>query len=390
MKRIYYLGSYLSLFLVLLYSCGEKKVAQSGPVEVPVVKVIQKDVPIYREFVGQVYGEKDIPIRARVEGVLEGIHFNEGQSVTKGQLLYSIDPQPLEARVNSQKSILAQAKTGLAKAESDLNRYKPLAAENAVSQSDLVSAQADYDAAVSEVAAAKSNLRSAQIELGYTKIYSPIDGLIGVTKARVGDFVGRDPNPIILNTVSETNNVRVQFFLTESEYLTVSREFTAARNEAKADGVNRMEVKEKNNLQLILSDGTLYKEKGSVDFIDRGVDATTGTMLVQGTFPNPNMLLRPGLYGKVKIMMLEVKDALLVPQRCVTELQGKLSVYVVTNENKVESRQIKARHRIGDYYLVSEGVKLNESIVIDALQKVQTGMIVVPTVTEFASQVVIN
>ncbi|MCK5840499.1 MAG: efflux RND transporter periplasmic adaptor subunit, partial [Bacteroidales bacterium] len=209
-----------------LISCKEKKTVEIPPPEIPVVVVLQKDVPIVKEFVGQVYGEKDIPIRARVEGFLEGIHFLEGLPVTKGQLLYNIDPEPFKAKVNAQLSRVAEAETMLVKAKSDLDRYKPLAELNAVSQSDLDAAQAQFDAEISSVAAAKANLLSAQIELGYTRIFSPINGVIGRTQARVGDFVGREPNPVILNTVSKTDNVYVLFYLTESEYLYLSREFS--------------------------------------------------------------------------------------------------------------------------------------------------------------------
>ncbi|MCD4697683.1 MAG: efflux RND transporter periplasmic adaptor subunit, partial [Bacteroidales bacterium] len=179
------------LLAISILSCKSPEQKEMPPPEIPVIEVIQKDIPIYREFVGQVYGEKDIPIRARVEGFLEGLHFNEGTKVIKGQLLYSIDPLPFEARVNVQKSNLAEAETMLVKAKGDLDRYIPLANVNAVSKSDLDAAQAQYDAALSSVDAAKANLRSSEIELGYCRIYSPINGIIGKTMARTGDFVGR-------------------------------------------------------------------------------------------------------------------------------------------------------------------------------------------------------
>jgi membrane fusion protein (multidrug efflux system) len=353
------------------------------PPEISVVEVIQKDVPIYKEFVGQVYGHKDIPIRARVEGFLEGIHFREGLMVKKGQLLYSIDPIPFQARVNAQKSKLAEAETMLVKARNDLNRIKPLAERNAVSKSDLDAAQAEYDAALSGVAAAKSTLRSAEIELGYTKITSPITGMIGRTLARVGDFVGREPNPVILNTVSKTDSVRVTFFLTESEYLFISRKF---KDEIKAEAQRRLRNEEKSKLELILSDGSVYTYTGTTDFIDRSVDANTGSILVQGTFPNPDLLLRPGLYAKVKVKMETVRGALLVPQRCVMELQGQHSVFIVNAENKIEARQIKTGERIGDLWLIEDGLKPGDKVVLEGLQKVSEGMEVKPVLTDFNSK----
>jgi len=370
------------LLIIAVASCADKKQEAPPPPDIPVVEVIQKDVPIYNEFVGQVYGEKDIPIRARVEGLLEGIYFNEGLKVTKDQLLYSIDPLPFEAKVNSQKSRLAEAETMQVKAKSDLDRYIPLAKKNAVSQSDLDAKQAEYDAAVSSVAAARSNLRSAEIELGYCKIYSPINGIIGKTLARVGDFVGREPNPVILNTVSKTDNIRVTFFLTEADYLSIAREY---QQDIKKELKSELKDEEKAKLELILSDGSTYAHTGIVDFIDRGVDASTGSILIQASFPNPNFLLRPGLYAKVKVKMKTVDNGLLVPQRCIIELQGQYSVFVVNKDNTVEARQVTTGERIGDLWLITDGLKANETVVIDGLQKVGTGLKVNPSLIEFKS-----
>lgn len=367
------------LFAILipsLTSCKKATEAKMPTPEIKVVQVIQKDVPVYSEFVGQVYGEQDVPIRARVEGYLEGIHFREGFKVNENQLLYTIDPQPFQARVNSQKSRVAEAETMLAKSESDLNRIRPLAAVNAVSESDLDAAEAQYEAALSSVKAAKANLESAEIELGYTKIYSPIEGIIGKTEAKQGEFVGRDPNPVILNTVSSTGKMLVNFYLTEADYLFLFREGQGRRQEEKDRAV----------LELILADGTTYEHKGQVDFIDRGVNSSTGSMLIQGSFPNPNLMLRPGMFSKVKVAMLQKENALLVPQRCVKELQGQYSVFVVDSVNKVAARQIKVSNTIGDLWLVTEGLNPEDQVVLEGLQKVRTGMEIKPVLTEFESQ----
>ena len=373
------------LFFLVIAGCTDKKQAATQAPEITVVEVIQKDVPLNREFVGEIHGNKDIPIRARVDGVLLGIHFEEGYLVNKGQLLYSIDPQQQESRVNAQKSRVAEAEIQLAKAKSDLERYKPLAEQNAVSKSDLDAKQAQYDAAVSSLDAAKANLKSTEIEYGYTKIYSPITGLIGKTQAKVGDYVGRDPNPVILNIVSEIDMVRVNFFLTETDYLQIFRRFLD--RELADVSVNAKEQVNENErtIQLILSDGSVYDHKGSVDFIDRSVDPSTGTLLVECLFPNPEMILRPGLYTKVNVQMETKKDAILIPQRCVMELQGQYSVYVVNNDNVVETRQIMPGQKINDYILVDEGLKSGEKIVIDALQKVRADMMVSPAIIEFKS-----
>ena len=373
----------IMIAVATIASCGTKEQQQSAPPDIPVVEAVQKDVPLYKEFIGQVYGEKDIPIRARVEGFLQGLHFNEGLKVTRGQLLYSIDPLPFQSRVNAEMSKVAEARTMLVKAKSDLDRYIPLAKVNAVSKSDLDAAQAQYDATLSAVEAAKANLNSAEIELGYCKIYSPIEGIIGKTLAREGDFVGREPNPVILNTVSKTDNMRVTFFLTESEYLTLTRAFS---EDIKKDYEGKLDQRDKAKLELILADGLTYEHTGSFDFIDRSIDATTGSILVQATFPNPDFILRPGLYGKVRINMETVKDGILVPQRCLMEIQGQYSVYVVKDDNTVESRQVITGPPIGDYVLITEGLSAGEKVVIDAIQKVRTGLLINPVTTEFVSR----
>lgn len=372
------------LVMAFFFSCEKKAEKKAIPPEIQVVEIIQKDVPIYNYFVGQIYGQEDISINARVEGFLTGIHFIEGTRVKKGQLLYTIDPEPFIAGVASEKSKVAEAQTKLINAENELARYKPLAKINAVSKSDLDFAQASRDASEAALDATKASLRMAEINLSYTRVKSPITGFIGKTKARVGEFVGRSPNPVILNTVSKVESVRVQFFLTESQYLYLVKEL---RNNETEEGKTKKGERDNNvELSLILSDGSTHPYKGKTDFINREVDAQTGAILVQATFPNPNLILKPGQFARVKIMMRNDKDAVLVPQRCVTELQGKYSVFVVNAENKIESRQIKINEKFGDYWIVGEGLKPKEKVVLEGLQKVGSDMVVTPVVTEFKSQ----
>lgn len=374
----------IMLILLIINSCAPPP-APPTVLEVPVVEVIQKDVPVYQEFIGQVYGQYDIPIRARVSGFLDKIHFNEGTWVKKGQLLYTVDPQSLEAEVAGEMSNLAEAKTGLAKAESDLARIKPLAKINAVSKSDLDAAQAQYDAAIANVEAVESSVRLANINLGYCRIKSPISGLIGKTEAKEGEFVGQDPNPVILNTVSTIDTVHVEFFLVESDYLGLARRFVeSSRQKKDADYIE--EENKDGRLTLILSDGSTFEYKGNVKFVDREVNPETGSLLVQTSFPNPDEILRPGQYAKVRAKMDEIKNALIVPQRCIMELQGTHSVYVVTDSSKVENRQVVTGPKYNDYWIIKEGLKANEKVVIDGLQKVKTGMPVVAKITEFESK----
>ena len=368
------------ILFLLVCSCSQKEEqqAQAPPPQITVVVTQAQDVPIYQEFVGQIYGFKDIAIRARVEGFLEGIHFEEGARVEKGDLLYTLESQPFEADVAAKMSKVAEANTMEAKAKSDLDRIEPLAKEKAVSESDLDGAVARYEASVESVKAAEAILKASKIQLGYTKIYSPITGIIGKTKAKVGDFVGRSPNPVILNTVSRIDTVLVEFFITERQYLQLARRF---KSEVElADKKNRKE-----DLELILADGSLYGYKGKPEFIDRNVDPTTGAMLVQASFPNPQELLRPGQYAKVKALVTIVKDGILVPQRCVMELQGTYRVYVVGDGDKIEIRNVKTGPKIKQFWLITEGLKPGERIVYEGLQKIKEGAVVKPTVKEIES-----
>ena len=353
---------------------------QLPPQEINVYQVAPKSVPIYEEFVGQIYGEKDIPIRARVDGYIEEIHFEEGSRVEKGDLLYVIDPAPFMEAVVAKRSMVAQSETLLVQTESDLSRVKPLAKIDAVSQRELDMAQAQRDASVSALDAAKADLRIAEINLSYTKIHAPIDGVIGRTLARQGEYVGKDPNPVILNTVSNIESIRVQFFLSENEYLRAARAYTNESNNKIGRKDDKVEV------QLILSDGTLYDEIGKIDFIDRNVDSSTGTILLQASFSNPKNLIRPGQFARVKLKVTDVENALLVPQKCLSELQGQYSVLVVNSENKVESVQVELGANIPGYSIIKEGVKPGDKIILEGLQKARPGMEVIPVVTAFENE----
>ncbi len=375
MRRI----SFLLACTILLFGCQEQQVAQAPPPpEVSVIETRAQDVPLYLEFVGQTAGLKDIDIRARVEGFLEGLHFQEGAEVSKGDLLYSLESQPFEEKVAARRSAVAEAKTLLAKTKGDLDRIAPLAKINAVSKSDLDAATAAYEAARSSLQAAEATLRAAQIELGYTKIYAPIDGIIGKTRAKVGDFVGREPNPVILNTVSQVDTILVTFFITESQYLEIARQLGRLEQ-------GEREKKEP-NLELILIDGSVYEHKGTPDFVDRQVDTTTGAMLIQGSFPNPEKLLRPGQFARVRVQAKSVKDGILLPQRCVMELQGLHNVFVVDADNQVAIREVKVGPKIDSSWLITEGLKPGEKVIYEGLQKVRDGATVVPQPADLPDQ----
>ena len=363
-------------FFIIFSSCKKGDKDQTAPPQqIKVIKIKPQNVPIYKEFVGQIYGNKDIPIRARVEGYLEKIHFAEGGHVNKGQLLYTIDSKPFQEAVAAEKSRVAEAQTMLIQSESDLKRIIPLVKMDAVSKRELDMAKAKRDAARSTLEAAKANLNLAEINLGYTKIYAPISGVIGNTLAEEGEFVGKQPNPVILNTVSDIDRIKVQFFLSEKEFLRVGRERLRMIRDGK-DGGNV-------EIQLILADGSIFDQKGKLDFIDRSVDPTTGSIMLQASFKNPDGLLRPGQFARLKIKVREMKNALLVPQRSTTELQGKYSVFVVDKNNVVNSKIIEIQGKTGEFYIVKDGVKAGDQIVLEDVQKVKTGMEIVPELVEF-------
>jgi membrane fusion protein (multidrug efflux system) len=364
--------------LLILSGCKDKGTAEIPPPNVQVVEVIQSDIPINQEFVGQVYGMFDIAIRSRVEGFLEGIHFEEGRRVKKGQLLYTIDPQPFVAKVNGYKGQLAEVRTMLVKAESDLTRIEPLAKINAVSQSDLDAAVAQRDAAAAAVEAAEAALESAQIELGYTKIYSPIDGVIGKTEAYPGDFVGRGFTEAVLNEISRIDTVRVQFHLPEELYLELVMPAIQ-----KADSIRIQRNNDDRGLTMILSDGTVYPYKGFLDFVNRQVDPTTGTIMLQATFPNPSYLLRPGQFARI-IATIEVQEGgMLLPQRCVQEMQGRYNVFVVNDDNTVEFREIEVGTvHATSFLVVTSGLSAGEKVVYEGLQMVRSGIKVNPVLKE--------
>ncbi len=370
-KRIFV----IIILLLVLASCSTDEQSKLFVPKIPVYKITAEDVPIYQEFVGQVYGLKDISIRARVEGFLEGIYFDEGRAVKKGQLLYTIESQPFEAEVAAKMSLLAEAKTLLVNAESELNRIRPLAEINAVSQSDLDAAVARFEASQASVEAAEANLRAAQIQLSYTKIKAPISGIIGKTKAKVGDFVGREPNPVILNVVSRIDVILVEFFLTESQYLRFVRELNKNKELKEVE-------REEPYLELILSDGSVHNHKGKVEFVDRDVDPTTGAILVQASFPNPESIIRPGQFARINALIRTIKNGILIPQRSMMEMQGIYNVYIINNENKVELRRLTVGPTIDSFWLVEEGLKNGEKVVYEGLQKVKPGMTVNPVLTK--------
>jgi len=379
MKRNFSVLVLIPVYALLITGCKEKSTAALPPASVQVVEVIQQDIPVMEEFVGQTYGLYDIALQARVDGFLEGIYFEEGRGVRKGQLLYTIAPEPYEAKVAVAKGQLAEANTQLVKAKNDLVRIKPLAEINAVSQSDLDAAVAQRDAAIGAVDAAKANLESANIELGFTKVYSPINGVIGKTEVYPGDYVGRGITNVVLNEVSRIDTILVNFHLPEEKYLEIAR-FISERDPNTVQNNSSSRA-----LTLILSDGSVYPEDGKIRFVNRQVNATTGTILMQASFPNTDLILRPGQFAKVQGIIDYIQGGLLIPQRCVQEMQGNYNVFVVNENDEVEFRKIEVTSTYEtSFVIVSSGLAPGERVVYEGLQKVKSGTKVNPVVQDIS------
>ena len=354
MQRKFYI--ILSL-LFCLYACFDAGRNKKGTPDVHFTEVGICDIPLFQTYVGQTYGLSDIDIQARVDGWLTGIHFKEGTFVTKGQLLYTIDDLPTQTKVDASRASLAEANTKLVKAKSDYDRIKPLADMNALSKRDLDNAFAIYEAAKSEVEIADARLRSSEIELGYTRITAPITGLIGISKVQVGAYVSRGIGASqALNTISEIDKIRVRFSITENNYLTF-RKAIMESGETLTGKTQNIPV------TLILNDGTIYPETGQLDIIDREINPTTGTLLVQALFDNPEKMLRPGQFVKIRLKVETLKDAIVVPQSAVNQMQNIYQVFVLTSENKLEVRMVEVGERVGSNWVIKKGLSAGEKVV---------------------------
>src|SRR5229473_3016793 len=427
----------ISVFIVAGRS---SKPAQAAPrpLDVEVVRVEQKDVPVYSEWIGTTEGIVNADIKAEVTGYLLRQDYKEGSFLKKGQLLFELDPRPFQAAVdqangqvaqfqgqleqaisqvaqaeaqvaqaNSQllqsQAQLAQAQANQVKTQLDVNKYAPLAEQKAVTQQDYdnaaqtnVAAKAQVEAVQAGVEAARAQLRvanaqistakaaiatakgqvenaraavkTAALNLGFTRIISPIDGIAGIAQAQVGNLISTTSAP--LTTVSTVDPIKVYFTLSEREYLNFTkRNLIEARR-----GASVVQIE----LELILSDGTSYPEKGSFFFADRQVDPKTGAIRMAGLFPNPGNVLRPGQFGRVRAVTATKSDALLVPQRAVSELQGSYQVAVVGADNKIEMRTVKVGERSGTQWIIEEGLKAGETVVVEGIQKIRPGAVVNP------------
>lgn len=373
--------------VVFVTGCAESKASTSlpAPPTVVVAPVEQRDVPLYIEALGSLDGYINADIRARVRGILAGQRYQDGATVKPGQLLFSIDRSEFQIAVSSARAALARAETALAHNKALLARRTNLGAAKVVSQQEVEDAEAAARDAEDQVLVAKAQLQQAELNLSYTDIRSPVGGLAGLAQVRSGNLVGQD-GPTLLTTVSQVNPMRVNFPMSEIDYLKAAerlkridgrdlawteKQFAAMKNGNTIEGA----------LDLILSDGAIYPHQGLIVAVNRQVDATTGTIQLQALFPNPDNLLRPGQYGRVRMRRTDAgANALLVPEKALIQVQGSYSLAVVGTGNKVTLRRVEVGPVVGASRIIISGVSAGEQVVAEGVQKVSDGTAVVPQV----------
>lgn len=350
------------LAMLLLVGCGENKVkANVEPPDVAVVDVTEQDVPVFGEWVAQLNGPVNADITPKVQGYLLTQNYVNGAPVKKGQLLFQIDPRPFEAGLEQAKAQVERAATGLSKASNDVQRDTPLAAQNAIPQKQLDDDLSNQASAKAELAAEKAQQQQAELNLGWTKIYSPVDGIAGVANSQIGDLVGTSTK---MTTVSQIDPMWAYFNVSESLYLSFAPRISKVLHSGVITGALPVE--------FIQSNDVPYQFKGKIIFINREITAGTGTIQLAAAFPNRDAILRPGGFGRVRVQTGTSKNALLVPQPSVIEVQSQYQVIVVNSENKATVRPVKVGDRVGSNWIITDGVKAGERVVIEGIQKVQT------------------
>lgn len=386
-KRYILIGGVLSLIVVGLIIGAVRpnkhaSAAQTPTPDVEVVQVTQEDVPVFREWIGTLDGLVNADVRAQVSGYLLRQDYQEGRFVKRGQLLFQIDPRPFQAALDQAQGQLAQANAVLANAEAvqgrtalDVKRYTPLAQEQAATQQDLDNAIQNNLAAIASVETAKAQIKTAQaavetakINLDFTRLTTPIDGIAGQAQLQVGALVSPSSGPV--TSVSTVDPIKVYFTVSEPQYLGWRRRFPTETSREEADKNLR--------LQLVLADGTTYAREGTFYFADRQVNESTGAIRIAGLFPNPESILRPGGYAKVRAVTQLQHGALLVPQRAVSELQGGYQVAVVDGDNKVNIRSVTLGERVENRWIVASGLNVGERVVVEGIQKARPGIRVNP------------
>jgi membrane fusion protein (multidrug efflux system) len=365
-RQRYSAAGVLTLAGILSACNGEDAKVAAAPPQVLVANVQRRDVPVVIELVGQTKGAQDVEIRARVEGFVDSVEFQEGTLVKKGQLLYRIDPKPFEATLSNAKADLATWEARYVKTQNDVKRLEPLARKQAVSQQELDDAVATREAAQAQVEAQNATVQKANLDLGYTSVSSPISGLAGTTLVRAGALVGRGESTL-LTTVSQIDPILFTAGISEAEYLRLAR---------RADELRRQRGGQPVPVDLLLADGTVHTEKGRLDAIERAVDTTTGTLSLQFRFANPNGLIRPGQYGRARFVLETKKDAMLVPQRAVQELQNLYNVFVVGPDNTLAVKTVTVGPRVGSLWVIEKGLEPEDRVVVEGATRLRPGTVV--------------
>ncbi|HEX4645403.1 MAG TPA: efflux RND transporter periplasmic adaptor subunit [Verrucomicrobiae bacterium] len=358
-----------SLTLCFTACKDNSKSVSPPPAMVEVAAVIQADMPVYHEWIGTLDGLVNAQIRAQVTGYLLTQTYREGDTVKKGDLLFEIDPRPFKATLDAAKGQLAQAVARLGKTELDVKRYAPLVKDKAISQEEYDDAvQANLEAKAA-VVSAQAQVEQAQINLDFTRIVSPIDGIASIAKAQIGDLVG--PGTGELASVSTLDPIKAYFNVTEQAYINFTKLFSdeTLRNER----VRQLE------LQLLLADGTIYPHEGRIYSPDLKIGPTTGALRIEARFPNPGNALRPGEFARIRVKFDTKHDALLVPQRAVSELQGSYQVAVVDTENKIHIQPVRVGERSGNLWTIEEGLHSGQRVVVEGVQKIREGAAITPT-----------
>jgi membrane fusion protein (multidrug efflux system) len=354
----------ISVCLLLLSACENKEEKpKAGPPEVLVAEVMQQNVPEVAEWVAQLNGPVNADITPKVQGYLLKQNYQNGYFVKKGQLLFELDPRQYQAEVENAKAKVAVAQAQYEKYTADVQRDTPLAAQNAIPQKQLDTDLANQAAMKAEVEANKAALANAELNLAWTKVYSPIDGIAGVSNSQIGDLVGTTTK---MTVVSQVNPIWAYFSPSEATFLSFAPGFTKI-----ITGQLSMDVLKSRPVEFIQANDLPYPAKGYIIYINRQVGTQTGTIQLAAAFPNPDAVLRPGGFGRVKIAIGENKNALLVPQPAVIEIQGQYQLIVMTGENKARFQAVKMGERVGPNWIVSEGVKPGDKVVVEGTQKVQ-------------------
>jgi RND family efflux transporter MFP subunit len=358
----------ISITAILLSACANKAPAPPAVPEVEIAPVVQQDVPLYTECIATLDGYVNAQIQPQVTGYLMKQNYREGTVVQKDEILFEIDPRPFEAALQQAKGQLAESEAQLGKTKLDVTRDTPLAAARAIPQAQLDNDIQANQAAEATVDAAKAQVDQAELNLGFTKVRSLVNGVAGMAKGQIGDLVGPTT---VLTTVSQVEPIKAYFAISEQEYMKFAKRISAVTE-------GRRQMGEQKILELILSDGSVYPSKGWVVLADRQVDVKTGTIRMAGAFENPGGILRPGMFGRVRAVTGVDKDALLVPQRSVVETQGSYSVVVVGSDNQASIRPVKTGERVGQMWVITKGVKPGEQVIAEGMQKAKEGATVRP------------